>query len=583
MRRTLWPALVAGALIASTLSAPVVATYPGAPGLIAFAGNHSGEVELYTTDGGGGTPTQLTDTEGENFDPAWSPDGRRIAFVSTRDGNDEIYVMELDGSGVRRLTNNPWVDGEPAWSPDGARIAFTSDRVAYQQDVYVVNVDGTGLQRLTTDLGDDHAPSWHPSGGLIAFASSRGKARGRFEIWMMAPGGRGQAMLTDAAGSNDQPVWSPDGTMIVFVSNRDLNLEIYAMKANGGGQRRLTDHRAADFAPSWSPDGRAVVFASDRTGHVELLAVDDVPGGGPRRLSEGAASTQPDWQPLPVPTASVAPAAVDFPPTVVGAISAGTAVTLTSGGPGTLEVGSVELTGDSSHFTSADGACEGVTLEPRQSCVVTVRFAPVSAGIREAEVRFHLNTEDGRIVVPLRGTALAAADAVVVRAADHAFSPGTVVTALPATVQWNNEGPSVHDVADATGIGLFASGEIPVRDAYAFRFSWAAAVGYRCTLHSGMRGIVRLPAVAEPPSGSQGTAFTVRWASAAPPSDVLFDVQVKRPGASAFAMWKRGVTALEAVFSADAGNGSYEFRSRMRRSSTGASTGWSPAARISVG
>ena len=67
-----------------------------------------------------GTLDEVTkgDQVGENWLPAWSPDGTRLAFSSTRDGNPEIYVVNRDGSNLRRLTNHPGIDITPTWSPD---------------------------------------------------------------------------------------------------------------------------------------------------------------------------------------------------------------------------------------------------------------------------------------------------------------------------------------------------------------------------------------------------------------------------------------------------------------------------------
>ena len=49
--------------------------------------------------------------------PQQTPVPPLIAFLSLRDGNSEIYVMTVDGSGQTRLTNNDGTDANPSWSP----------------------------------------------------------------------------------------------------------------------------------------------------------------------------------------------------------------------------------------------------------------------------------------------------------------------------------------------------------------------------------------------------------------------------------------------------------------------------------
>ena len=56
----------------------------------------------------------------------------------------EIYVVGWDGEVAQRLTNREGLDIRPAWSPDGKRIAFTSVR-AGNYEVAVIHADGTRM------------------------------------------------------------------------------------------------------------------------------------------------------------------------------------------------------------------------------------------------------------------------------------------------------------------------------------------------------------------------------------------------------------------------------------------------------
>jgi len=63
----------------------------------------------------GSNQINLTNSPAHNWDPTWSPDGKKIAFTSNRDGNQEIYVMDVDESTQINSTNNPADDRCPAW------------------------------------------------------------------------------------------------------------------------------------------------------------------------------------------------------------------------------------------------------------------------------------------------------------------------------------------------------------------------------------------------------------------------------------------------------------------------------------
>ena len=184
----------------------------------------------------------------------------QIAFEAYRDGNSEIYVMNADGSGVTRLTNNSTGDYDPAWSPDGRRIAFGASRDG-NLEIYVMNADGSGVTNLTNNPAYDSRPAWSPGGRFVAFDSYRD---GNFEIYFMKADGSAVTRLTNNPALDSHPAWSPDGRRIAFKSDRDGNFEIYVL---GGVTTRLTNNPARDSHPAWSyPDGNILEIFYDATG-----------------------------------------------------------------------------------------------------------------------------------------------------------------------------------------------------------------------------------------------------------------------------------------------------------------------------
>jgi TolB protein len=75
-----------------------------------------GNYDLYIYDLPTAKIVRLTNSQGKNENPSWSPDGRFVTFCSSRSGKNEIYVMAIDGSGTRKLTEIPGNSYTPSWS-----------------------------------------------------------------------------------------------------------------------------------------------------------------------------------------------------------------------------------------------------------------------------------------------------------------------------------------------------------------------------------------------------------------------------------------------------------------------------------
>jgi TolB protein len=63
------------------------------------------------------TRARCTDNGLNDWDPGWSPDGRKLVFARTVGNRQpEIFIANGDGSGERRLTNWRRYDSEPDWT-----------------------------------------------------------------------------------------------------------------------------------------------------------------------------------------------------------------------------------------------------------------------------------------------------------------------------------------------------------------------------------------------------------------------------------------------------------------------------------
>ena len=303
------------AALAAMLANPAGATFPGNNGKIAFASdrttgegvdNPEGDLEIFTMNRDGTGLTQLTENAASDFDPEWSPDGKRIAFHSDRDLFSNIFVMDADGTEQTQVTKGRSFDRNPTFSPDGNRVAFDSNLEAGKGvdnpegdfEVFSVRVDGKGLAQLTKNAEGDFQPDFSPVGKSIAFVSRRNLSPG---IYTMNSDGTKQKKVSRGRAQVFQaPSWSPDGQRIAFASDQDGLLNIYKMRADGQGQVRLTDDNGVptDSAPVFSPNGKRIAFQTNRDGDFEIYKMR-ADGTGPVNLTDDPAGDfTPDWQPL---------------------------------------------------------------------------------------------------------------------------------------------------------------------------------------------------------------------------------------------------------------------------------------------
>jgi Tol biopolymer transport system component/predicted Ser/Thr protein kinase len=303
--------------------------------------------DVWVLDLASGKESKLVDNA---FNPAYSPDGRRIAVDASWAAPRRIWVVDREGHNPQQITTDTSEEVAhvaPSWSPDGKKIVF-QNLVRTKFDIRVVNLESKQMNWITNDLFSNIRPAWSPSGKFIYFSSYRS---GGINIWRApvktdgmvsgppqqvttgagqdvevatSPDGRALAFATlhqnadlwklpvlpqtglvkglpDAVVSttreDSRGAWSPDSKMVAFNSDRAGDMNIWLLSPGDANARQLTAGHGGDFQPNWSPDAKKIVFFSSRSGNPNLWEVELASGGLRRLTSNSGMNVNPFFSP----------------------------------------------------------------------------------------------------------------------------------------------------------------------------------------------------------------------------------------------------------------------------------------------
>jgi CHAT domain-containing protein len=241
----------------------------------------------------------------DELDPEIDPQAERLIYVSNQGGNRDLWQQPLAGGAPQRLTRHSADDFDPAWSPAGRRLAFTSLRHDAKGDIFLLVEEDEPPRRLTDRSSADRQPSWSPDGRWLAFASARGNAPEA--IHRLEPDSGRRRRLSRRPGFD--PAVSPDGRFLLFTSLTEppgggpAVACLWLHRLHDGAEHPVGDcRRPTGFADWAAGDGwTAVVYArfaddSDGDGRIDLA---DTPSLWRRRF-DGWSGAAPRWG-APVP------------------------------------------------------------------------------------------------------------------------------------------------------------------------------------------------------------------------------------------------------------------------------------------
>ena len=170
-----------------------------------------------------GWRTHFTTDPGDEFEGAWSADGRRILFNSSRRGHLDLYQKNADGSGGEEVLLADNMNKYPqGWSPDGQFVSYMVVGKTSGQDMWILPLSGDRkpfplLETPSNDGGgqfsrDGHWMTYWSQGEVWVSSFSSGTGASG------APSGRptlGPQWQVSIAGGS-YPRWRQDGKEIFY-------------------------------------------------------------------------------------------------------------------------------------------------------------------------------------------------------------------------------------------------------------------------------------------------------------------------------------------------------------------------------
>lgn len=252
-----------------------------------------------------------------------------FAVAAAVEGNMDVYVGNTADTGrLLRVTDDEGVDDQPAWSPDGIRLAFVSRRTG-SGDVYVIGnlpdlidrlsklgwarfaaerLDGwQWLERVTTDARVEVYPCWMPDGEAILYSALGGAGDTALSELLCRSMGSDRviSLLHDGEKILRNVSVSPDGSMMAYYcaagksDDEPCNLAVadllYDAGALAGASVRWTAGQVRRFehvrdrphgGPLWSAGGSLLFVNANTPSAIQEIRYDALRGAAAPMVRE---------------------------------------------------------------------------------------------------------------------------------------------------------------------------------------------------------------------------------------------------------------------------------------------------------
>lgn len=227
--------------------------------------------DLYLMNLADGKITQITNTDYNESDANWTPDGKRISYLA----KGQLWEMNPDGSGAKQITQIEGDINGYLYAPDGSKIAYYKD-IKMEPTVQDMHPDlPKAKARIINDQFYRHWNDWVEGYTHIFIADytpaqpiTSGKDIMKDEKWESP---------VRPWGGTEQLAWTRDGQKLIYTCRKkygidyafSTNTDLYAYNTADGTTVNLTEGMMGyDKNPVLSPDGKKMAWESmERDGY----------------------------------------------------------------------------------------------------------------------------------------------------------------------------------------------------------------------------------------------------------------------------------------------------------------------------
>jgi len=220
----------------------------------------------------------LRQTPGDYYNPAFSPDGKRLALEVDDARRGDIWTYDWQRDTLTRLTFSGDSNSNPVWTPDGQRITYSMRDKDGATNIYWKRSDGAGeAQRLTQSKATQYPASWSPDGKFLAFHQNDPGSSTGWDLYTLSMEGNektgwkpGEAKpFLNTPATEVYPAFSPDGRWLAYMSNESGAMEVYVRPFPGpGGKWQISS--GGGSLPIWSHTSKQLFY---RTNDQKIMGV----------------------------------------------------------------------------------------------------------------------------------------------------------------------------------------------------------------------------------------------------------------------------------------------------------------------